>query len=158
MDYFQGVVAEYLRADRSTFINPEFCLQLDGGVKAPSKGSFWYIDPLAVSFGDKTAYLCEVSYAKAAAALINRLAAWRLNWPRMLEAVRRDADVPADWVVRPWLFVPEIGIKSLVTKLPPLPTVPRITPLEMTEPWRYCGWDRQGEAPKPDTIPSEMQA
>ena len=158
MDYFQGVVAEYLRADRSTFVNPEFCLQLDEGVKEPSKGTSWYIDLLAVSFKDKTVYLCEVTYAKVPGALISRLTAWCSNWQRMLETVRRDAGVPADWPVRPWLFVPEVGIKTLVAKLPPLPVIPRITPLEMTEPWKYNGWNRHGEAAKPWSIPPEMQA
>jgi hypothetical protein len=27
MDYFQGVVTEYLRADRSCFVNPDFSIR-----------------------------------------------------------------------------------------------------------------------------------
>ena len=157
MDYYQGVVAEYIRANRSMFANPEFCLQLDAGVKSPAKGRFWYVDLLTVSFSEKIAYLVEVTYATQAGELIKRLTAWKDNWTGLLDAVRRDGGVPADWAVRPWLFVPEGRITALVPKLPTMPVVPRITPLEMTQPWQHNGWNRHGEAPKPDTIPPEMQ-
>lgn len=157
MDYFQGVVGEYLRANRATFVNPEFCLMLDAGVKSPPKGRSWYVDLLAVCFPDTTAYLCEVTYDKAAGAMIKRLTAWSLHWPTLVNAVRRDGGVPDSWNVRPWLFVPEVGIANLVSKLPALPITPRITPLEMTQPWNYCGWDRHGEADKPAVIPVEMR-
>jgi hypothetical protein len=29
MDYYQGVVVEYLRADRSVFVNTECCIELN---------------------------------------------------------------------------------------------------------------------------------
>jgi hypothetical protein len=41
MDYFQGVVTEYLRADRTIFVNTECLIQLDGG-DPPGKGRHWY--------------------------------------------------------------------------------------------------------------------
>jgi hypothetical protein len=158
MDYYQGVVAEYLRANRSTFVNPEFCLQLDAGLKSPAKGRHWYVDLLAVCLSEKSMYLCEVTYAKTGSALTERLKAWSTHWPTILEALQRDAGVSAEWAIRPWLFVPEPGIPALLQRLPKLPVTPRITPLEMTQPWSgHSGWDRHGEAAKPKTIPPEMQ-
>ncbi len=41
MDYFQGVVTEYLRAKRSVFVNTEFMISLDEGDK-PKKDRHWY--------------------------------------------------------------------------------------------------------------------
>lgn len=45
MDYFQGVVAKYLRADRSCFINPEFLIR--GNELKPYDKPHWYVDVLA---------------------------------------------------------------------------------------------------------------
>jgi len=157
VDYFQGVVAEYLRANRATFVNPEFFLQLDNGLKSPPKGTAWYVDLLAINLAERTAYLCEVTYSESLAALLERLAAWSANWSGMMTALRRDACVADDWQVRPWLFVPEHAIARLIMRLPALPVVPKVTPLEMTQPWRFSGWDRQGEAEKPGSIPVEMR-
>jgi hypothetical protein len=98
-----------------------------------------------------------VTYATQASDLIQRLTAWKDNWSGLIDAVRRDGGVPADWAVRPWLFVPEGRITALVPKLPTMPVPPRITPLEMTQPWQHNGWNRHGEAEKPDTIPPEMR-
>ena len=67
-DFFQGVVAEYLRADRGVFVNPEILLQLEPGA-SPKKGRFWYCDLMAVSLREKMVYLCEVTYATSASAL-----------------------------------------------------------------------------------------
>lgn len=156
MDYYQGVVSEYLRANRATFINPEFCLQLHGAQKAPEKGSFWYVDLLAVNFSERTVYLCEVTYSNSLAALLKRLGAWGANWDKIVVALARDTDVPSEWAVRPWIFVPEQLLPTLISSMPPLPVAPRVTPLEMTVPWKYCGWDRRGEASKPSLIPASM--
>jgi hypothetical protein len=35
--------------------------------------------------------------------------------------------------------------------------VPRITTLEMVQPWKFRSWNRIGEAAKPASIPAEMQ-
>jgi hypothetical protein len=35
---------------------------------------------------------------------------------------------------------------------------PRITPLEMAQPWRYRSWNRLGEADKPSVIPDGMRS
>jgi hypothetical protein len=38
----------------------------------------------------------------------------------------------------------------------PLKFAPRITPLEMVQPWHYPGFNRIGEAAKPEIIPEAM--
>lgn len=166
MDYFQGIVTEYLRANRQTFVNPEFFLQLIKGEKMPTKGTSWYVDALAVNFGEQTIYLCEVTYSKSLSALLNRLGEWSTHWPELLTSLQRDASIPAEWPVRPWVFIPkdliEKFIKKLKLEVPALsvvPRAPRITPLEMTLPWRYCTYNREGEEPKACFgIPDYMQS
>jgi hypothetical protein len=153
VDYFQGVVAEYIRANRATFINPEFQLQLDGDPRCPPKDGYWYVDMLAVNLEEQVAYLCEVSYAKPPAALVKRLAAWSANWLRLVLALQRDAHIGEHWRVRPWLFVPEGSIGWLLDRLPRMPVVPKITPLEMTQPWLFCGFNQPMENAKPASIP-----
>lgn len=156
MDYFQGVVSEYLRANRSTFVNPEFFLTLEhyeGG--EPPRDTSWYVDLLAVSFEDRAAYLCEVTYSRTPYPLIKRLSAWKAKWSELQQAVRRDAHLPSEWTIRPWIFVPESGIKYVLSKGDAFPATPKITPLEMTLPWKYCTYNREIEAQKP-SVPKEM--
>ena len=52
MDYFQGIVADYLSADRSMYVKPECCIQLDSGEKLVA-GRHWYCDVLAVRLADE---------------------------------------------------------------------------------------------------------
>jgi hypothetical protein len=75
-------------------------------------------------------------------------------------ALKRDSLFPTDWDVRPWLFIPESLVPVLLKKLSQLsggangPSFsPVITPLEMTQPWRYRSWNRVGEAAKPESVP-----
>lgn len=49
MDYFQGVVAEYLSADRAKFMNPECCIQPSPGDSPKASGPHWYCDLVAIS-------------------------------------------------------------------------------------------------------------
>ncbi len=70
MDYFEGVVAEFIRADRACFINPGFCLQNDLAPLEADRKRHWYVDILAFHMRHQCAYLCEVTYAKKPAALI----------------------------------------------------------------------------------------
>ncbi len=45
MDYYQGVVTDYLRADRAMFVNTECCIQLDEGNNPDAfPGRHWYCD------------------------------------------------------------------------------------------------------------------
>ena len=48
MDYFEGVVTDYLSADRAMFVNPQCRIQLNAG-DTPNKGEHWYCDILASS-------------------------------------------------------------------------------------------------------------
>ena len=147
MDYYQNAVGEYLRADRHVFVNTEFCIQLNEG-KNPDLGHHWYCDVVAVDFGRQTIFLCEVTYSAQLGALTKRLTDWNANWSGVEAALRRDAAVPADWPIRPWLFVPEERRPLLRRRLDamaqaePLKFTPRVTSLEEVQPWRYRSWDR----------------
>jgi hypothetical protein len=156
MDYFQGVVTEYLRADRALFVNPEYFFPLVENDRSPRRGTSWYVDLVATSFREQVVYLCEVTYASGLSALLKRLSDWADNWPALVNAIHRDSYVPATWKVRPWIFVPEDFVPRLLTKMPALPVSPRITTLEMTQPWRYP-WDRCAENAKPEIIPEAMR-
>ncbi len=120
------------------------------------------MDLLAVNFRKHTVHLCEVTYSQSLNALLGRLAAWSKNWSEVLVVLQRDASLPPDWVVRPWIFIPETLIKTFVVKfreeIPGFPVVPLITPLEMTVPWQFCTYNRENEKPKTTyDIPKEMQ-
>ena len=151
MDYFQGVVTEYLRAKRSVFLNPECLLSLDEGKQL--KGRHWYCDVVAVDFKEQSVSLCEITYSTTAQSLLGRLCAWREHWPELVHAVRRDCGVPEGWTVRPWIFLPEkyetkfseryallCGSQKSKSAMPE----PRVTHLESTVPWKYLvTWDRK---------------
>ena len=105
MDYFQGVVTEFLRASRSTFVNTECLIQLDDGDKQ-LRGRHWYCDAMAVNFRLSTVYLCEITYSATMQPLLSRLQSWNANWLELTGAVLRDSGVPKEWKVEPWLFIP----------------------------------------------------
>ncbi len=165
MDFYQGVVIEYIRADRAIFVNTEFCLQINAADNPDQSGPHWYVDAVATDFRNKSIFLCEISFAVNLDSLIKRLQGWHAHWQAIRNALARDAHLPPDWPVRPWLFVPEELVPVLVKKLTPLLNgsnhslpIPLITTLEMTQPWRYRSWSRNGEATKPDIIPAQMQS
>lgn len=158
MDYFQGVVTEYLRANRSTFVNTEYLIQLDEG-KTPLKSRHWYCDALAVNFEHSTVYLCEITYSKTMSALLGRLQAWAAEWEGVCEAIARDSKLTGEWAFQPWVFVPEDSQPLLLRKLesgsnPGLPRSgmpsPVISTLESVAPWNYCSWDRKHELAERD--------
>lgn len=151
-DHFQGVVAEYLRADRGMFVNPEILLQLDTGA-SPKKGRFWYCDLLAVSLRERAVFLCEVTYSSSASALVARLDAWRTHWASLRLALQRDCGVDPTWNLSPWVFLPEdrkVVYDRKLARLGPLGSPgmpePKVTFLENVVPWKYCTWDRQPDA------------
>ena len=158
MDYFQGVVTEYLRADRSVFVNTECLIQLDEGDKQ-IKDRHWFCDAMAVNFRESTVYLCEITYSASMQALASRLAAWHKHWPEVVHAIKRDSKVPAEWLVRPWVFIPEKrrdifltktqGIRASTTEPCQMPA-PRLTYLEAVVPWEYRTWDRKSDAVEHD--------
>ena len=151
MDYFQGVVVEFLRADRSVFVNTECCIQLHPHANPDSSGPHWFCDALAVNMRLREAYLCEVSYAQGLGALSKRLSAWAASWAQLRQALARDCSIDPAWHVRPWLFVPanahELASKiigGLVHVDDPaqqMPT-PHVTALESILPWKYKSWNR----------------
>lgn len=150
MDYFQGVVTEYLVADRAAFVNTELLIQLDADDS--KKGRHWYCDAAAASFRDSTLYLCEVTYSKTMSALAKRLLAWDANWLELQVALRRDCEIPDSWKIQPWAFIPEkylpalkIRIEELAAEGRPIEAMPypRITCLEHVVPWNYITWDRK---------------
>jgi hypothetical protein len=154
MDYFQGVVTEFLRADRAVYVNTECLLQLDLG-DSPPKGRHWYCDAVAVNFRESTVYLCEVSYSKGLSSLVARLSAWDTYWSELGAAIARDCAIPTSWAIQPWVFIPEARQATLDKKLAPiLATVregkrmpkPRVTFLEAVTPWKYRSWDRKSDA------------
>src|SRR5271157_1653845 len=145
MDYFQGVVTEYLRAKRSVFVNTECLISLDEGDN-PKKSRHWYCDVVAVDFKESTVYLCEISYSATVQSLLTRLQAWRKCWSGLVPSVIRDSGVPANWTVRPWVFLPKKYEETFIRKFAihaksagsdsQMPA-PRVTHLEATLPWEY---------------------
>ncbi len=145
MDYFEGVVTDYLSADRAMFVNPQCRIQLSAG-DTRKKGEYWYCDILAVNFRQSTAYLCEVTLSKNVAALDKRLREWSASWLSIRGALVRDNFIPASWNVRPWVFVPkaheELASRKLSQFLNPnggpeqMPD-PLVTFLEDVTPWKY---------------------
>lgn len=152
MDYFQGVVTEYLRANRATFVNTECCIQLNEGPNPDVSGPHWYCDAVAINLQEKQAYLCEISYSRSLDGLGRRLAGWAESWPLLRTALARDCGIPLDWKVRPWLFVPQ-GLEAVLlkqlAKLPKLENADSQMPaakvmwLEEVAPWKYKSWDRR---------------
>ena len=151
MDYFQGVVTEYLRADRSMFVNTECLLQLYPG-NVPAKGAHWICDAVAVNFRESSVYLCEVTYSSTMQSLVTRLRAWEAKWPALCLAFARDCSIPSTWNIRPWLFIPEKNKDALRMKLaefvkpgevPGNMPQPLVTYLESVVPWKYPSWDRK---------------
>lgn len=163
MNYYESVVVDYLRADRSVFVNTECCIQLNPGDNPDTSGPHWYCDAAAVDFRSQTVFLCEISYSAQLADLTKRLKGWHENWTAVRQALVRDSHVPESWPVRPWLFVPEKLISHLcermrqVTNGGSLNFTPRITPLEMVQPWLYRSFNRFAESAKPASVPTEMQ-
>jgi hypothetical protein len=120
-----------------------------------------YCDAVALEFRSKTIFLCEFTYAANPGGLIKRLKGWNEHWDKVRNALARDSLLFESWPVRPWLFVPQEFVSLLVKRLDnvgngqPLKFVPRITPLEMAQPWKFRG-NRIGESDKPE-VPEEMR-
>jgi hypothetical protein len=144
MDYFQGVVMEYLRADRSCFVNPEFWIR--GNLERPHERPHWFVDVLAVSMRDKAVYLCEVTYAKQPRALARRLHSWRQHWEVINETLKHDAFIDKEWPLVPWVFAPPTTLDFIKVELFKLFPEARTTNLETVLPWLYCTYDRKPEA------------
>jgi hypothetical protein len=153
VDYYQGVVTNYLRADRAVFVNTECCVQLNPGANPDTSGPHWYCDAVAVDFRESAVYLCEISYSRSLAALLKRLDAWNVNWLALRAALVRDSFVPKGWPVQPWVFIPaqcrdpfDRGLSRFHgAGMQPMPK-PKVTSLEDVVPWKYPSWNRLPEA------------
>lgn len=166
MEDFEGVVVEYLRADRALFLNMQCCIQLNEADNPDTSGPHWYCDVVVADNRNRSVFLCEISYAESLSSLFKRLEDWKLHWPSLCTALVRDCCLAEDWPVRPWIFVPQKLVPKVVAKVAQLNAdprtecllpEPRITTLEMVLPWEYRSWNRKGEAEKPDSIPKTMQ-
>jgi hypothetical protein len=147
MDYFQGVVAEYLRADRSCFINTEFWIR--GNELKPYDRPHWFVDALAIHMKQRRVYLCEVTYAKKAPALMKRLESWRDNWPTIKKTLVEDIGISPEWPIRPWIFTPKHIRESIEPAVRNLNKDTRFTDLEAVLPWLYKTWDRTDDEARP---------
>jgi hypothetical protein len=163
MDYYENVVFNYLRADRAVFVNTECCIQINPADNPDACGPHWYCDAVAADFRSKTIFLCEISYSSRLADLTKRLKDWQENWEGLCRALARDSFLREGWAVRAWLFVPEDHLPLLLKRLAqienqhPLKFAPRVTTLEMVQPWRFNSFNRKGEEPKPAIIPTVLQ-
>lgn len=164
MDFYQGIVIDYLRADRAVFVNAECCIQLNEGPNPDNSGRLWYCDAVAVDFQHSEVLLCGIPYAEKLASLAKRLKEWSQNWQGVQRALERDCKVPEGWRVRPWLFIPTRSIDSLVNNLKALTSADgspvfavRITPLEKVQPWLYRSWDHQDCMTDKSDVPEEYR-
>jgi hypothetical protein len=137
---------------RAVFVNTECLIQLDPG-NVPVKDRHWYCDVMAVSFRERTAYLCEVTYSTTLHALLARLQDWRNNWAELRTAVFRDSGIPEGWQIQPWVFIPEkcrpVFKRKFALLTPTIGTnihmpTPLVTYLEEVVPWKYSS----GNLPK----------
>jgi hypothetical protein len=145
MDYYQGVVADYLSADPAMFVKSECLIRLHDGPLM--KGEHWYCDVLAISFREPhAAYLCEVSFSLTLEALSTRLRQWSENWPAVCAAIAHDNGL-AGWSMRPWAFVRDDcrhRVTSEVNKFldqsggSDRMSRPLVTALEAVVPWNYA--------------------
>lgn len=144
MDYYLGVVTDFLRTDRATFVNTECSIELAGTAVA-MKRTHWHCDAVAVNLREEKIYLCEVTYSRTLEALLDRLRAWSTSWPAICQAVRRDCCVPERFKIRPWVFIPDEYRRGLPKKKSlqsgddyrKMPS-PRITSLEDVAAWKYA--------------------
>lgn len=149
MDYFQGVVTEYLRAKRSRFVNTEYMINLDvdGTYK---KDRHWYCDAVAIDFADSTVHLCEITYSKTLQAVLRRFQFWCNHWPEVVAAIRRDSELKGDWQMVPRVFIPgdledQLADRLARIKWPAECSIqmpkPIVTRLEEVLPWKYRSWN-----------------
>jgi hypothetical protein len=150
MDFYQGIVTDYLRADRAMFVNTECCIQLNQGDNPDTSGPHWYCDAVAINLRDKAVFLCEITYSVTLADLANRLGAWNEHWGALCQTLVRDLHVCSDWPVRPWVFIPEERLPLFERKLSRLfreehgtdgMARPKVTSLESVAPWKYRSWN-----------------
>jgi len=153
MDYYQGVVREFLQADRSMFVHEELIIDLDYDEKRPqgknAKGRHWICDLAAISQRERTMYLGEVTTSKSLQTLVQRFKNWSKVWPKLVNSLVRDSGLNAEWKVVPWAFIPKASqdllekriamMKNVGSKSDEMPS-PKVTYLEDVVPWKHKEW------------------
>lgn len=140
MDYYQGVVQDYLTADRRVFISPEYLIELDEG-RATVKGRSWFVDILAVDLSQNSVTLCEVTLSKTPDALLKRLRQWSSAWLEVQQRITSTSQLPLGMAFGVRVFTP--GHDELAARLEErlkkeqLAFVPTVTRLEDIAPWLY---------------------
>jgi hypothetical protein len=135
MDYYQGVVSDYIAADRATFVSNEFWINPKGGPE-------WFIDALAISLsgpagqGQGRVYLCEVTYSADVAKIVKKVKALSDNLDLIKSFLLEVSNIPEEWDVKVWLFVLRDNAAKIRERLGPA-YKPKITHLEDVAPWRY---------------------
>jgi hypothetical protein len=153
MDYYQGVVREFLQLDRSIFIHEELVIDLDFDENRPQgknlKGRHWICDLAALSQKEKTLYLGEVTYSKSLQSIISRFDSWSQHWPDIVESLMRDSGIDRSWQICPWAFIPKKNKELFREKINKLPKIglgktqmpnPKMTFLEEVVPWKSKNW------------------
>jgi len=150
VDYAEHMVESYLKSERRTFIQPQSYIDIE----ANGQRVEFYPDALALNLSESTLFVCEVKISveetpvSAAKAMLKAVGRYEAYWDLIGDHFRRKIGVPAGFLMRSWLFLPEKSAEILVPQLGVV-TRPRITPLEMCAAWRYRNWDRIGEKDKP---------
>lgn len=153
MDYYQGVVREFLQTDRSMFVNEELIIDLDYDGNRPqgknAKGRHWICDLAAINQREKVMYQGEVTTNKSLSSLIQRFTSWSKIWPLLVESLIRDSHLDIEWEVLPWAFIPKessdlfykrMGMIENISNKPKQMPLPKVTCLEDVVPWKSNGW------------------
>ena len=153
MDYYQGVVREFLQTDRSMFVNEELIIDLDYDEKRPqgknAKGRHWICDLAAISQRERTMYLGEVTFNKSLQSLLKRFENWAKVWPELVDSLVRDSGLDRAWKVVPWAFIPEASRDLFDSRIAMMEKVgsgsddmpsPKVTYLEDCVPWKHKEW------------------
>jgi hypothetical protein len=75
MDFYEGVILDYIRADRALFLNTQTCIQVNPAGNPDRSGPHWYCDAVVVDFRCQSIFLAEVSYSSSLYDLAKRLRA-----------------------------------------------------------------------------------
>jgi|ERR1700733_1641987 len=148
MNYYETVVIDYLRADRSIFVNTEYCIQLEPG-NPDTSGPHWYCDAVALDLCAKKIFLCEISYADKLADLTKRLQGWHDHWDQIRVALKRHCYLAEAWPIHPWLFIRQDHDTLMKKRLDQIANGQpkkfdcKITHFEEVQPWLYSSHDRK---------------
>jgi hypothetical protein len=132
MDFYQGVVAEYVASNRAYFVSGEFMI--------PRKaGGYFLVDLVAISPSEQHVYLCEVTYSQRIANIIRKVKCYHQERDDIQAQLFKIAGISTNWKLMPWLFVLAKHHKTIDARLRvecPNWHV-RIDDLETVGPWNF---------------------